>query len=425
MYSGKIKIAIIDDGINTKCFDFGELEEDIEITEHSIKKRKKISDEPPFLSHGTICGIIIKNNASLAALCSVKILNSKKGKASKEQLIRALYWCLENGVRIVNMSIGSINIKDFDDIKNCVNYVAAKGLIIIAAVNNNGRYTVPACLTNVIGVSCNQFNLKEEGYYFVGNSLMGIDVFTSGRHFLNSTFGYCNPSNSYATPYITAKIFWILLRQYHFNLEDIKLELYKNSLNFTGDYYDPYRCVNVDWLYSEMSIGSVDFISDKYWDKELYKSKLLSSLPKSIDNFQSDIPVIVFKDRNLETMLKIAKKFTQKGYSTICVSTNEESLNVGCEFLPEGILAESFMFYIKNKYVNDLVLYNDHNYLTTPTEGEFNFDVEILIGKNFDKLEGPVITDLKIHKYYSFKVGSSVSRRAITELYKKIIKIFI
>lgn len=417
-----MKIAIIDDGINRNMFESGDIEDSIEVTEKlQIKKRNKNDDGPTGYSHGTICAKIIKKNAKAALLVDVKILNSRKRKASKKQLINALYWCLENHINIVHLSIGSTNLNDFTDIKNCINDVVEKGLIIIAAGSNNNKYTVPAGLTNVIGVSCNQ-DIKESDYHFIKNPLLGIDIFTNGRHYINSSIGYCTPSNSYAAPYITAKVFCMMREQPHLNLEGVKKLLYSSSLNFIEDSYDPYQCINYDWSNTVGTVYDYESNSRKYWDSRLHKITLTNMLAKSTFPLESDSPIIMVKDPQLGLLTEIARKFTKEHYSSLCISTNINCLPSGYEFLPADISTENFMGYVQAKYVYDLVLFNEHN-SSEAVNKSFLYDVEITVDENLKGVEGPVIVESDHHLFHKFRIAAYPVKRDIDKLYKKIKRI--
>ena len=92
MNSYKNIIAIIDDGVDCTQFEPGQVHFDIEITEQlQVVPRKKSES---FQNHGTNCAKIIKNYVPDARFISIKILN-KDAKALKDQLIKALEWCID------------------------------------------------------------------------------------------------------------------------------------------------------------------------------------------------------------------------------------------------------------------------------------------------------------------------------------------
>lgn len=179
----KINIAVIDDGINHKNILEYHPEFDIELTNKLKTKQRPIIEG--YLNHATICTAIILKYAQSANIGSIKILDTKSHKGTINQLVRSLYWCVENNIKLVNLSLGSIDYHDIDLVKKCINDVTAKGLIVIAALNNKNVFTLPASLSEVIGVRCNQ-SLVNGQYNFIKDSLYGVDINASGRHKLDN-----------------------------------------------------------------------------------------------------------------------------------------------------------------------------------------------------------------------------------------------
>jgi hypothetical protein len=231
-----IRVAVIDDGINKKIYNTPLEGANIEILKDlSVVERSNYDAFSP--SHGTTCAAIINTYARNVTFFSIKILNEKTEKAIKEQLIKALHWCAKNNIQIVNLSLGTIDFRDFEEIKNCIKAVTENGLIIIAACNNKNVFTYPACLPNVIGVRCQDLYFKDQ-YCINDNILSGIEFAASGRHYLTDIFGnsrFTSPSNSFAAPLITAKVCDIVRNYTDIAIDGIKKELYKCALNKNSD----------------------------------------------------------------------------------------------------------------------------------------------------------------------------------------------
>lgn len=170
-----ISIAIVDDGVNEGLYNTGSLKYNIEITpELNIVERSEYNRYLP--SHGTTCAAIIKKYSPGAVIGSIKVLNDS-GRAVRDQLIAALLWCADNAVRLVSVSLGTIDFRDYEAVRKAVNYAAPKGVIIVSACNNKTVFTYPASLSNVIGVKCDiENNLKEGQYRYNYYPLDGIDI---------------------------------------------------------------------------------------------------------------------------------------------------------------------------------------------------------------------------------------------------------
>lgn len=227
----RLHIAVIDDGVNEGYFKLGELENNIEITaDQDINPRTGY--DPFMLSHGSVCAAIIRKYLPDFRLSSIKILDQDmKGMAS--HLSKAIYWCADNDVDLINLSLGTIDYRDFEDIRNAVDYSFRKGLIIVAACSNRNIYTCPASFSKVIGVCSERgLNLREGEYIYDMYSAKGVEITAVGRHRLYDYKGkvYETPAqNSYAAPGITAIVGSMLQRGLDKNLAAIRSELLKNS----------------------------------------------------------------------------------------------------------------------------------------------------------------------------------------------------
>lgn len=245
-----IHIAVIDDGISEKLYNIDRLEYDIEIDSDAMVLERRGYDmfEP---SHGTTCAAIIKKYTSDTMLSSVKILNKNTKRGMKAQFIRAIQWCMENKVHIVNLSLGSIDFRDFEDIKLVINEAYNSGLIIVAAYNNWNVLTYPASLSTVLGVRCCEGKKLSEGeYHYNAYPFDGIEITSFSEHTLFDFRGKSEktfPCNSFAAPMITATVCNIIKKSPGISLEGIKSELSKRAKNMILKNYCFNLSRNPDW----------------------------------------------------------------------------------------------------------------------------------------------------------------------------------
>ncbi|MBU3107435.1 S8 family serine peptidase [Clostridium gasigenes] len=246
-----INVAIIDDGIGIGLYDTYNIIQSIEITpELMVQNVDKCTLFNA--SHGTICAAIVKLYYPKAILTSIKVLNSKSHKCKSKQLIKAIEWCIDNGIQVANLSLGTIDYRDFKKIKDTINKAYNKGLIIVAACNNKDIFTYPASCTNVIGVKCSKINaLKEGEYIFNLYPIDGIELTCCSEHDLFKNGEYLkttNRCNSYASPMITAEVCKIIDKFPSITLEEIKQKLYKSSINYIEDRIGVNNYKNIDWV---------------------------------------------------------------------------------------------------------------------------------------------------------------------------------
>jgi subtilisin len=71
---------------------------------------------------------------------------------SSTELIRAIEWCIENGIQVINISAGTTSPATASPLHAACASAAAAGIIIVAAEHNDGLVSYPAHLPSVIGV---------------------------------------------------------------------------------------------------------------------------------------------------------------------------------------------------------------------------------------------------------------------------------
>ena len=314
-------IAVIDDGVDTGLFGLGRLAFDIEV-DSNLQVTVRLEQKLFLPSHGTTCAAIIKKYAEEACIGSIKILNDTNKKAMKYQLIKALYWCAQNSVRLTHLSLGTIDFRDFDEIKECINDVTRQGLIVVAACNNRNVYTLPACLHNVIGVRCRQIYTDGQ-YKFHPHAFDGVDISASGRHFITDAYDnsrYTNPSNSFAAPMITARVHNMLKDEPGLSPEKIKKNLYRDALNDASGFYNPFICMNTDWMECCQEIDTDSFNENctdnsdiREWDKA--DTVVLSSCRDNSLEIQSLNKILEAAKRQHKNVVCLQEGLSEKDYA--------------------------------------------------------------------------------------------------------------
>ena len=235
-----VKVAIIDNGINELLLAKG-LEKCVAVDEKGIcvADTKKI-DRQQF-QHGTNCAMIIEKYCPNCDLISIRILD-ESGKGGVASFQPALDWSYKNHIRLINLSLGTVDFRDCEKLRYVINEYVAKGMIIIAATANSGFVSYPASFTNVIGVATTDSPLD----YCKDYMQMGIDTVVSSVHAIKIYDMEINTSlsNSYAAPYICALIANKLSNDK--TLDIVKLKRYakeQSHIEMTVEGYEP------DWIY--------------------------------------------------------------------------------------------------------------------------------------------------------------------------------
>jgi subtilisin family serine protease len=105
-----------------------------------------------YLGHGTAVTGAIREKAPDALLYAVKIFDRNLASSS-DILLRALEWCLEQKMHVINLSLGSVNQDYRPRFERLLDRAAAAGVLLVAAHEADGRAVLPGCLPGVLAVS--------------------------------------------------------------------------------------------------------------------------------------------------------------------------------------------------------------------------------------------------------------------------------
>ena len=109
MHKG-IRIAIIDNGINELRIKRG-IEKSITIDENGICICETKNIDQQQFQHGTNCAMILEKYCSDCHLISIRILD-ENGRGAINSIYPALEWCYKYQIRLVNLSLGTVDFRD-------------------------------------------------------------------------------------------------------------------------------------------------------------------------------------------------------------------------------------------------------------------------------------------------------------------------
>ncbi len=107
---------------------------------------------PGAFGHGTMVAGIVHLVAPTAQIMPLKAFRAD-GSANLSDIVRAIYYAVDNGARVINMSF---SLHSFSlELMKAVNYATAHHVICVGSVGNGGieTLTYPAGFSNVIGVA--------------------------------------------------------------------------------------------------------------------------------------------------------------------------------------------------------------------------------------------------------------------------------
>ncbi len=463
-----VKIAVIDSGVDDTQLHF-KLENKVYVDSVSkcVKNDKNMSDIT--FSHGTICAYIIKNNAENSKLYSIKILD-ENGRGLIDSLAPALEWCHQNGIRLVNLSLGTTHFHDKSIIRGIINRYAHKGMIIVAATSNSGYTTYPASFSNVISVEVGE----DFGFAESEQKEKGVD-FTAPvkqKYSLGKISFNIPPSNSYATPYVTAMIANILQDKLSTSLTTVR-EILCNGQGKDAFFYMPDWIESV-WIsdkcrksetayYFKYISGELDACKDEvdtlvvmdeeelqqyrnkekhiiylgddsieypstngyFWSKEQRIEQILSS-PKRLSEIQ--IPIIIIElcvEQNSILLLDgLRNSFSEDGYNAYAVSGKTESVLYDLEFFPKELCGQ-----LKREAVLDFlywqIFYDQSDVILFCMDDKghppFMEDADMVI--KISSVGGKIVAEI----YYDGKwrknvIFSCMDSKAVSSLYQCILK---
>jgi subtilisin family serine protease len=148
-YTGRsVKVGIIDSGVNPAHPHVGGVAGGARI---SSSEADSFNDYLDYIGHGTAVAGAIREKAPDAQLYAVKVFD-RALTTNIEAIIKAIDWCAENEMDVINLSLGTVNIDHREAIEHAVARAAEKGTVLVAAREMSGKPSLPGCLPSVIGV---------------------------------------------------------------------------------------------------------------------------------------------------------------------------------------------------------------------------------------------------------------------------------
>ncbi len=103
------------------------------------------------LGHGTAVFAAVQEKAPGAELYAVRVFSDGL-KTSVRALVAAIDWAAERGIRLVNMSLGTLREEHRQVLAAAVDRLAASGGLVVAAAEAEGRKWWPGSLSKAVGV---------------------------------------------------------------------------------------------------------------------------------------------------------------------------------------------------------------------------------------------------------------------------------
>jgi subtilisin family serine protease len=102
--------------------------------------------------HGTACTSILLDVAPDVRIQPIRVFGTRL-ETSNQVLEAAVTWAAEQGLRLLNMSLGTQFRRGARDLYIACEQARRRGTIIVASAHRRNPFSFPACFDNVIGVT--------------------------------------------------------------------------------------------------------------------------------------------------------------------------------------------------------------------------------------------------------------------------------
>jgi subtilisin family serine protease len=139
--NGPVRIAVIDSGVHATHPHVNGVAGGVAITADG-REESEFEDK---LGHGTAVTSVIREKAPEAAIFAVKIFNDSLATRI-QPLIRAIDWSIDNGMHLINLSLGTTNQEHERLLLSALERVTAKSILLVAAFEDSGVRWLPGAL---------------------------------------------------------------------------------------------------------------------------------------------------------------------------------------------------------------------------------------------------------------------------------------
>ncbi len=122
------------------------------IVDQSFASILESADLPSAFGHGTMIAGLVRLAAPGAKIMPLRVFDGN-GQANPWHVIQAIYFAVENGANVINMSF-SID-KQSVELKRAISFAAGQGVVCVSSAGNNAKTSKswPAAFSSVLGVA--------------------------------------------------------------------------------------------------------------------------------------------------------------------------------------------------------------------------------------------------------------------------------
>lgn len=219
-----LRVAVIDSGVHALHPHIGGVAGGVTIGEHG-----EDSVYVDTMGHGTAVMAAIKEKAPEAEYFAVRVFHSEL-RASIHVILRAMEWCMDHRIDIVNLSLGTSNAAYAERFRQLIVRAAQHGTILASAREVNGIPAFPGSLPGVLGVSLDWDCPRD--FYSCKPTLDGLQLRASG--YPRSIPGVSQDRNLHGISFAVANISGFIARACE-GMERCSYEIVRTALIAEAD----------------------------------------------------------------------------------------------------------------------------------------------------------------------------------------------
>jgi len=143
-----LRVAVIDSGVNPRHPHIGSVAGGASVGADGEVEEGVWTD---LLGHGTAVMAAIQEKAPEAEYFPVRVFHDSL-RTSASNLLRAIEWCIEQKMDVVNLSLGTLNRAHAHRFARTAEHAAEAGTLLAAAREADGQLCYPGCLPTVFSV---------------------------------------------------------------------------------------------------------------------------------------------------------------------------------------------------------------------------------------------------------------------------------
>ncbi len=191
-------------------------------------------------THGTyVASIIVDNTSENVKVVAYKVMN-KSGKGSHSSIALGIELAVDDGVDVINMSLGSDEYSN--TIYDAIKYAYSKGVIVVCAAGNDGGDAskhYPASFDEVFTVG----SIDNKGHYSIfSNHGEEVDFVAPGHNIEFPDSKKVVYGTSFSAPFVSAAAAMVLAVEPDLKINQVKKILIESSVPYESlSYYDGFH----------------------------------------------------------------------------------------------------------------------------------------------------------------------------------------